>query len=304
MHSARALFLLLLALLIFCFGLAANLLPQFRAMEIRLHQSDNFFVLIFGDSSRLFANSAYTEADSYYHSGFYPTMFDNRSGFQTPHMAEDTGAVASRNQGGEDTSFMGPPRNWIDAFGRHFIPNRHTHLDTGGASDDLSGGKEVGEILPWLKLSAELNPDDVNTYVVISYWLVRLKQFDTAEQVLREGMRQIPNDPHLLFQLGRIYFENYHQTAQARNIWEAALRDWNKQTGNAPLAEKLKLNTENLDNVYIFEQIEANLARLETSAGNLNAAIADWEQAKLASPNPEDVQKNIDELKQKANGNK
>ena len=63
------------------------------------------------------------------------------------------------------TGFMGPPRDWIDAFGRHFIPNRHTHLDEGGATDDLSGSKEVREILPWLKLSAELDPENVKTYI-------------------------------------------------------------------------------------------------------------------------------------------
>lgn len=290
--------LLLVALLIFCFGVAADLLPQFRALEARRHQSDNFFILIFGDSSRLFANSAYTEADSYYHSGFYPTMFDNRANFQTPHMAEDTGAVASRNQGGEDIGFMGPPRNWIDAFGRHFIPNRHTHLDTGGA-DDLSGSKEVEEILPWLKLSAELDPNNVNTYVVTAFWLVKLNQINAAEQVLRDGMRQIPNNPQLLFELGRIYYENSHDLTRARNIWEAALRDWEKRTGKAPLSEKLKRDNEHFDNRFIFERLQSNLAQLETDAGNYDAAIARWELAKLASPNPDDIQKHIAELKQK-----
>jgi hypothetical protein len=96
------------------------------------HQSDNFFSLLLGDSSRMFANSFFVKADAYYHSGYYPTIFDNNAAFQTPHMAEDTGAVNSKNQG-EETSFIGPPRDWIDAFGRHFFPDRHTHLDEGGA---------------------------------------------------------------------------------------------------------------------------------------------------------------------------
>ena len=123
--------------MILCFGLAADLEPQFQAFENSQHQSDNFFSLLFGDSSRIFANNSFVKADAYYHSGYYPTIFDNNEAFQTPHMAEDTGAVASHNQG-EETSFMGPPRDWIDAFGRHFIPNRHTHLDEGGPTDDLS----------------------------------------------------------------------------------------------------------------------------------------------------------------------
>ncbi len=299
MKSARTYFLLLIALLVFCFGLAADLAPQFQTFEINRHQSDNFFSLLLGDSSRIFANSSFAEADAYYHSGYYPTIFDNKAAFQTAHIAEDTGAVASHNQG-EETSFMGPPRDWIDAFGRHFIPNRHTHLDEGGPSDDLSSSKEVREILPWLKLSAELDPENIKTYLVTAFWLrTRLNQVSQAEQVLREGLRHNPDDPQLLFELGSIYFENYHNSARARNIWEAALRSWAQQAPGVPQSNRLKLTNENFDNRFIFEKLQTNLAQLEEKAGNLDAAIAHWEQAKLASPTPDEIQKHIDELEQK-----
>ncbi|MGH7992488.1 MAG: tetratricopeptide repeat protein [Limisphaerales bacterium] len=300
MNAARTFFLLLIALLVLCFGLAADLEPQFRALENSRHQSDNFFSLLLGDSSRIFANSTFVEADAYYHSGFYPTIFDNNEAFRTPHMAEDTGAVASHNQG-EETSFMGPPRDWIDAFGRHFVPNRHTHLDQGGPTDDLSKSKEVREILPWLKLSAELDPENVRTYVVTAYWLrTRLNQVAEAAQVLREGLRHNPGNPQLLFELGRIYFENYHDPARARNIWEAALRSWAREAPGVPPSERLKLTSGNADDIFIFEQLQTYLAELEEKAGNRDAAIARWEQVKPASPNPGDIQKRIDELKQKS----
>ena len=298
MNPARTLFLLLIALLVLCFGLAAGLEPQFQALESSRRQSDNFFSLLLGDSSRIFANSAFVEADAYYHSGYYPTIFDNNSAFQTPHMAEDTGAVASHNQG-EEENFLGPPRDWIDAFGRHFIPNRHTHLDEGGPSEDLSGSREVREILPWLKLSAELDPENVKTYVVTAFWLTRMDQAAAAEQVLRDGLRRNPDNAQLLFELGRIYFENYHNPARARNIWEAALRSWARQEPGVPQSERLKMSNEHFDDRFAFEQLQANLAQLEEKAGNPEAAIARWEQAKLASPKPDEVQKHIDELKQK-----
>jgi tetratricopeptide (TPR) repeat protein len=291
--------LLLIALLVLCFGLAADLQPRFQSLESSRRQSDNFFSLLLGDSSRIFANSFFVKADAYYHSGYYPTIFDNNSNFQTPHIAEDTGDVASHNHG-EDESFLGPPRDWIDAFGRHFIPNRHTHLDEGGPKGDLSGGKEVREILPWLKLSAELDPENIKTYVVTAYWLrKRLDQVPQAEQVLREGLRNNPNDPQLLFELGRIYFEDYTNSTVARNIWEAALRSWARQTPGVPQSERLKMTNDNFDDRFIFEQLQTFLAQLEEKAGNIDAAIARWEQAKLASPKPEEIQKNIDELKQK-----
>jgi tetratricopeptide (TPR) repeat protein len=298
MNPARTLFLLLIALLVLCFGLAAGLEPQFQALESSRRQSDNFFSLLLGDSSRIFANSAFVEADAYYHSGYYPTIFDNNSNFQTPHIAEDTGAVASHNQG-EEENFLGPPRDWIDAFGRHFIPNRHTHLDEGGPSEDLSGSREVREILPWLKLSAELDPENVKTYVVTAFWLTRMDQAAAAEQVLRDGLRRNPDNAQLLFELGRIYFENYHNPARARNIWEAALRSWARQEPGVPQSERLKMTNEHFDDRFAFEQLQANLAQLEEKAGNPEAAIARWEQAKLASPKPDEVQKHIDELKQK-----
>jgi tetratricopeptide (TPR) repeat protein len=301
MNSPRTLWLLLIALLIFCFSLAADLQPQFQDLEIARKQSDNFFNLLLGDSSRIFANSFFIKADAYYHSGFYPTIFDNNSAFQTPHIAEDTDAVASHNQGEEETGFMGPPRDWIDAFGRHFIPNRHTHLDEGGAGGDLSSSSEVREILPWLKLSAELDPEDIRTYIVTAFWLrTRLNKVSEAEQVLREGLRNNPDDAQLLFELGRICSEEYHDANRARNIWEAALRSWARQEPGVPQADRLKLTTENFDDRFMFEQLQTSLAQLEEKSGHTDAAIARWQQAVLASPTPDDIQKHIDGLKQKS----
>ncbi|HEY5297860.1 MAG TPA: hypothetical protein VIK59_08030 [Verrucomicrobiae bacterium] len=299
MNPPRTLFLWLVALLVFCFGVAADLQPRFQSYEYARHQSDNFFSLLLGDSSRIFANSAFVEADAYYHSGYYPTIFDNNSSFKTPHIAEDTGAVASHNQGEAAESFLGPPRDWIDAFGRHFIPNRHTHLDEGGPTDDLSKSHAVAEILPWLKLSAELDPDDIRTYIVTAFWLTRLNQVGAAEQVLRQGLRQNPNNAQLLFELGRLYFENYHDPARARNIWEAALRSWARQQPGVPQSKRLAMTSAHFDSRFLFEQIQSSLAELEQQSGHPAAAIQHWEQAKLASPDPDSLQKHIDELRQK-----
>ena len=193
-----------------------------------------------GDGQKLFAGSFYREADVYYHSGYYPTIFDNRAAFETAHMAEDTGAVASHNQG-DEAGFMGPPLDIIDAFNRHFTPNRHTHLDEGGPTDDLSKSQEVREILPWLKISSELDPENVQTYIVTAYWLrTRMDKVAEGEQVLREGLRHNPDNPQLLYELGRVYFENYHDLQRARNIWEAALRNWQEQMAGKPDSEKFR----------------------------------------------------------------
>jgi tetratricopeptide (TPR) repeat protein len=297
--SARTFWLLFIALFILCFGLAAGLQPRFQAIENAQRQSNNFFILLLGDSSKIFANNFFTKADAYYHSGYYPTIFDNKAAFLTPHIAEDTGAVASHNQG-EETAFMGPPRDWLDAFGRHFIPNRHTHLDEGGPTDDLSKSTQVAEILPWLQLSAKLDPEDIRTYLVMAYWLRnKLNQPSQAEQVLREGLRNNPGNPQLLFELGRIYKENYHKPVQARSIWEAGVRGWMEEKPGVPLSDRLKYANENFDDRFLYEQLYESLADLEKEAGNYNTAITDLQQAQLGSPKPEDLQSQIDDLKKK-----
>jgi len=296
MTSAKTIWLSLIALCVLCFGLAADLAPRFQAIEYDRRQSNNFFDLLLGSSRRIFANEFFVEADVYYHSGFYPTIFDNNQAFETPHIAEDTGAVASHNSG-EEINFLGPPRDWLDSFSRHFIPNRHTHLDEGGPTDDLSTDSKVAEILPWLKLSSKLDPEDIRTYLVMSFWLRNnLNRVPDAEQVLREGLRYNPGNPQLLFDLGRIYFDNYHDSARARSIWEAGERTWLEEEPGVPLSVRLKPSASNYDDRYVYEQLEVHLAQLEGSVGNLPAAIAYLKQAQLASYEPQEIQKQIDEL--------
>jgi hypothetical protein len=288
MNSPRTFFLLLLALFIFCFGVAANLQPRFVSLENSRRQSDNFFNLLLGDSSRMFANSFATKADAYYHSGYYPTIFDNNEAFKTLHMAEDTGAVASKNQG-DETSFMGAPRDWLDSFGRHFIPNRHTHLDEGGPTDDLSSSDKVREILPWLELSAKLDPENIQTYTVTAYWLrERMHKVAEANQVLLEGLRNNPDSYDILFELGRLYSESYHDDGRARNVWELAARKWRA------LDQQMQK-----DNTLIFEQIATHLGQLEKNAGNWQRSLDWFQAAQKESLNPDALQKQIDEIKAK-----
>ena len=285
MNSPRASFLLLLALLVACFGTAAHLQPQFQAWR-GSRASGDIFNVVLGEGRRLFANSFYVKADEYYHSGYYPSMFDDNAAFQTTHMAADTGAVNDKNRGDEH-GFLGPPRNWIDAFGRNFFPDRHTHLDSGGADDNLGGSDEVREILPWLKLSADLDPDNVQTYTVTAFWLrMRMNNVKEADAVLHEGLRNCPDSYDILFELGRLYFESYKDRDRARNVWESGVRQWQKLD---PEAKK--------DNRLVMAQLTVHLAKLEEDAGNLPRAIDWFVAAKEVSGTPDAVQQRINQLK-------
>src|SRR5882724_8407333 len=273
-------YLVLLLLVAACFTLATALQPRALNWSHR-GNSDNVLKVLFGDGRRLFADHFFRKADVYFHSGYYPTIFDRS---QAP---KDTHHLTSQEEEGhgeekdheKEMDFLGPPKDWVERFGRHFLVTEHTHL---------SGGTER-EILPWLKLSAELDPQRVETYTVSAYWLrSRLGKVAEAEQFLREGLRANPNSPEIILALGQLYYGNYQDASRARNAWLLARRRWHEQEAANKNPDKLEL-----------EEITVSLARLEENEGNLEQAIKCLEDAKSLSPAPQALQKQIDELKQK-----
>lgn len=283
-HTAQCCLLLLLTV---CFCLATDLSAWFQAWQGNRADSANLMAVAMGDARRMFANHFFVKADAYFHSGFYPTVYDNLQSYKTPHIAEDSGAMKGKNTG-DETTFLGRPRNWIDSFGRQFFPSVHTHLTEGGANGEEKEG-EVREILPWMKLSSELDPKRVETYTVTAYWLRRIGKPKEAEDFLREGLKENPGNPQLLFDLGRLYAESRKDPVRARNVWEAGLRNLN----SAPDKDKE-------ENRFVAEQILAALAKLEEQANNTQRAVALLERLKALSPSPEAIQKWIDDLEQRS----
>jgi tetratricopeptide (TPR) repeat protein len=293
MRPSKVPHLVVLLLLVLAFGMAAWLDTQLQVRQ-QSRATDVLSVLM-GDSRRIFAYHFFVKADAYFHSGFYPTIFDNQESFQTPHMAEDAGALKGRNAG-EETAFMGKPRDIIEEFNRHFLPATHTHLDEGGAQaggkagTDLgeAAGGEVREILPWLKLSAELDPNRIETYTVTAYWLrVRMKKVNEAEEFLRDGLRANPGNSALLFELGRIYQDDRNNVERARNLWELGVKRLDEQS-----AQKTEQDN------FILSGLTLYLARLEEKQGNLSAALHWLERLQPVSPDPEGVAKQIAELRE------
>lgn len=275
----------LLLLLTVCFCLATDLSAWFQAWQGNRTDSANLMAVAMGDARHMFANHFFVKADVYFHSGFYPSIYDNQQSFKTPHIAEDSGAMRGKNAG-DETSFLGPPRNWIDSFGREFFPSVHTHLTEGGADGEQKEA-EVREILPWLKLSSQLDPKRVETYVVTAYWLRRIGKPSEAEDFLREGLKENPGNPQLLLDLGRIFLESRKDTVRARNIWEAALRN---------LQSTSEYNKD--QNKFVEEQLLAALAKLEEQANNPGKALALLERLKSISPNPQAIEEWMRGLRQ------
>jgi len=270
-------------LLTLAFGLAAWLGPRLEAQFPQREDLDDPLAVLLGDTRILFANSFFVKADAYFHSGYYPTIFDNNAPFKTPHIGEDSGTMESKNSGDEN-GFLGQPHDWIERLNRNFFPSKHTHLDEGGV--DGEGATEVKEIMPWLKISAELDAHRIETYLVTAYWLRnRMHKVNEAEQVLRDGLRANPGKAALLFELGQLYFESRNQPARARNLYLAALDSWGRENSGNPEPDK-----------FLLSHILAALAKLEEKQGNNTKAIEYFNALKTISPHPDSIQKQINEL--------
>jgi hypothetical protein len=279
-------FLLVLAMTA-CFCLSTHLHAWYLNWAGNRSGQSNLLGVLMGDSRRMFANHFFVKADAYFHSGYYPTIFDNREAFETAHMATDSGVTEEHNTG-EEENFLGRPRDWIDRVNRHMFPSHHTHLDQGGAKGTGSNGLER-EILPWLKISVELDPQRVETYVVASFWLSeRLGKVNEAEQFLRDGLRANPESYEILLELGRLYFVHRKETGRARNIWELGLLRWRQQEERKQTPDYFSLN-----------RFATYLARLEEQEGNLEASLHYLEMAQAHSPDPKLIEARMNELKSK-----
>jgi tetratricopeptide (TPR) repeat protein len=302
-------------LLVVAFILAVSL--SVRQDRSRIQQSSNSITAqLLGDSRRLFANQFFTKADEYFHRGYYPSMFDQAAvADKTARPAMTIGAVGGNAHEGE-VEWMNQPRDWIERFSRHFFPSVHTHLDDGphdkhdhdgdGVQDhaaeehDLveheghvdgdehpkeNSDSNVSEILPWLKIAAELNPDRADIYVTGAYYLRnRLDQVDEAEEFLREGWRRNPKSPAIIFELGRIKEENRNRPDLARNLYRLAIRYWIETESTKEEPDEL-----------LMMQILMHSAKAERAAGNTEIAVRTLRQLRTISPHPESIDRLIEE---------
>jgi tetratricopeptide (TPR) repeat protein len=266
--------LLLLLWVTGVFTLGTLLQPRTPAWTSR-SRSDSVLAMLFGDSRQMFANHFFVKADVYFHSGFYPSIFDQAR--ETEEKENHMAGEGHDEHGEKEANFLGPPADWVDRFGRHFRLTDHTHL----------GGAGVREILPWLKISAELDPHRVETYTVAAYWLrTSLGKTNEAEQFLREGLRVNPQSYEILIELGRLYYENYHDANRARNVWELAFRRWREREAS-----------QKEPNYVPFGAITEFLGNLERNEGHYAEAIQWFELAKTHAPSPATLQAQIEALR-------
>jgi tetratricopeptide (TPR) repeat protein len=265
------------ALLALAFTLSVSLAPEAAGWS-QSKKSGNFLSLMFGDGRKLLAGQFFTMADVYFHSGYYPSIFDKNSGEQKEIISASHGRKETEEDE-KNEDFLGKPKDWIDAFGRNFKITHHTHLENGNER----------EILPWLRLAADLDPQKVDIYTVGAFFLRdHLHRPDQAEAFLREGLRNNPDSAEILFELGRYYYDTSHDTNRARNVWELGIKKF----------MQLK-EPEMQDNRLIFEETAVNLAHLEDDTGNYDQAINWLHAAQKVSLDPGALDVQIDKIRKK-----
>jgi tetratricopeptide (TPR) repeat protein len=268
---------LLLVLLALAFTLATNLMLTAGNWSTRA-KSDNLFGMVFGDGRKLFANHFFTMADVYFHSGYYPSVFDQKSGEEKEIISASHGKKETEEDE-KNEDFLGKPKDWVDAFGRNFRITRHTHLEN----------HNEREILPWLRLAADLDPQKIETYTVGAFFLrEHLGRADQAEVFLREGLRNNPDSAEILFELGRVYHDGLHDRDRARNVWQLGVKKFFLRPPDQQKEDKL-----------LLEELVANLGYLEEEAGNYPDAVNWLRAAQKVSPAPDALQKQIDRVQQK-----
>lgn len=283
-------------LYVFCFGLACYLDRwQWTMPRSQASSQGGILSAILGESKSIIGALLYLNADVYFHRGYYPSIFDNFSGNAGLRSerrmragGEPTHNHSEHSAEGHDHSkcemeYLGKPLDWIDAFSRSFYPSVHIH-----ANEIPSGQKEI---LPWLKLAATFDPHRIESYTVAAFWLKSLGKVNEAEEFLRDGLRANPGNPELLFELGKIYKDERKDVIRARNLLELALARW-----------KERADKESEQDTFLLQQILAHLAQLERDSKNYALAIKYFEELKKYSPNPQAIQKQIDEMKEELSG--
>ena len=296
MNASLVIFLLTAA-----FALATRIEPWFQTWQGTESRGQNALAALMGDSRRMFSNHFFAKADAYFHSGYYPSIFDEQSEEGSSPMASAAGAA----EGGHACALIAPPLDWIDSFNRKFFPSEHTHLgergetcpcgqDQGdeeqapeGHAEEEVTLDEAREILPWLRMSVGLDPHRVESYVVAAYWLRdRMGRVDEAEQFLREGLRANPDSHEILFDLGRMAKENRDNPEYARRLWELSLAKWKKNAAASPEPD-----------LFFLRQILSYMSALEEEQGNIARAIELLEMASSEGQRPDLYAEKLSELR-------
>ena len=236
----------LCALFLIAFSLACQLIAAGNATPLTAAPESLAQALV-SDTRVVLGSRLYTQADVYFHRG-------------VPHGAS-------------------PPAqpDIFQRFSQQVTPQKPLHL---------AGATDIAEMMPWLDFSTRLNPQNLEGYLVSTFWLAgEARRPDLALNILANAQRNIPYSYAVQLEKGRILLHMGNH-ALAREAFHAALAFWD--------ATAVPANAD-----HVLDKGEALLygALLLEAAGATPDAIADLEALSELPPERPAMQIRLQQLK-------
>lgn len=126
------------------------------------------------------------------------------------------------------------PRAFMDAFQQLRLavaPEQHRH----------SQGRDVEEIMPWLRFATLADPHNVEAYLVAAFWLAdECGRLDLALDVIREGLSYNPRDYRLYAEAARIYMAQQDKDNAIRML-DTGIKLWPSDLDSSDQQVRLEL---------------------------------------------------------------
>ena len=206
-NKATILVMISLTLLLLAIFLQQHVMTIDRRYS--LYNETDFFSSLIAGSKKFVAHECWIQADVYLHRGLvheYDGEHDDEHEFfhdshEEAHHHHDHDVAHNHN--GEECPFCGHHHH-KDVKPNAFVPyNRGDFTNTKHKTkfDDK-------ELLPWLRLTAYMDPHLTKAYAVGGHWLAwRLGKAEEAIEFLEEGLENNPGAPDILAELGLVYFD-------------------------------------------------------------------------------------------------
>lgn len=150
---------------------------------------------VLGEARSIMSNLSLLQADLYFHGGIKDAC-DEHTG---PYAFIERGADHDHDKylHGEISHDVSP-YNVLLRLSDEISVTEHIHLE----------GDQLKEIVPWLYLASEVDPNNVLAYTLAGYYLAyRLDKTDQAIAYLKKGLMNNPDSWEVNGEIGRIYFQ-------------------------------------------------------------------------------------------------
>ncbi len=245
-------------------------------------RSGDLLYQLIGGAQEVVGDTFFLKADSYFHGGAEHTFSAEEEHF---HKEGEEDHDEDSHQ--EAKTVLAS--DWIAAVNHQVHITKHRHLTE----------SEIKEMLPFLNLSVQLDPYNVEAILATAYWLERhLHKTEEALGVLKQGLKNNPTSWEINYHIGSIYFKTKGSVAESTPYFEEALRqikDPEAPEAAEPtyfLAEAYAAQNRQAEALLVYQKAltlfkDKNSAVIQQTIRDKIKQISQESQGDLASPDPQ-----------------